>query len=111
MIRFTGWTWVDSAVAILIGLWVVPRTVTLLKASVNILLEGVPENVDLDKVKAALLDVPGVKSLHDLHVWAVTSGKTAMTVHLVRRAAEGRRRQPGWRRCGGAWRQTSASGR
>ncbi|MFL6699205.1 MAG: cation diffusion facilitator family transporter [Vitreoscilla sp.] len=83
IIKFTGWTWVDSAVAILIGLWVVPRTMTLLKSSINILLEGVPEDVDLEKVREALLGVPGVKSLHDLHVWSVTSGKTTLTVHLV----------------------------
>ena len=83
LIKFTGWSWVDSAVAILIGLWVVPRTVTLLKSSINILLEGVPEDIDLVKVKEALLSVPGVKGLHDLHVWSVTSGKTTLTVHLV----------------------------
>ena len=83
LIKFTGWSWVDSAVAVLIGLWVVPRTVTLLKSSINILLEGVPEDIDLAKVKEALLGVPGVKSLHDLHVWSVTSGKTTLTVHLV----------------------------
>jgi cobalt-zinc-cadmium efflux system protein len=85
LIKFTGWTWVDSAVAILIGLWVVPRTVTLLKSSVNVLLEGVPEEVDLAKVKAALLGVPGVKSLHDLHVWSVTSGKTTLVVHQIQK--------------------------
>lgn len=83
VIKFTGWTWVDSAVAILIGLWVLPRTVTLLKSSINILLEGVPEDVDMEKVKAMLLSIPGVKSLHDLHVWSVTSGKSTLTVHLV----------------------------
>jgi len=83
LIKFTGWSWVDSAVAVLIGLWVVPRTVTLLKSSINILLEGVPEEIDLAKVDAALLGVPGVASLHDLHVWSLTSGKTTLTVHLV----------------------------
>jgi cobalt-zinc-cadmium efflux system protein len=87
LIKFAGWSWVDSAVAVLIGLWVVPRTVTLLKSSINILLEGVPEDIDLAKVRAALLGVPGVKSLHDLHVWSVTSGKTTLTVHLVTEAA------------------------
>jgi cobalt-zinc-cadmium efflux system protein len=86
VLKVTGWSWVDSTVAILIGLWVVPRTWTLLKASVNILLEGVPEDVDMDKVKDALLAVPGVLSLHDLHVWSVTSGKSTLTVHLVTQA-------------------------
>jgi cobalt-zinc-cadmium efflux system protein len=83
IIKFTGWSWVDSLVAVGIGLWVVPRTWTLLKSSVNILLEGVPDDIDMEKVKAALLSVPGVASIHDLHVWSVTSGKTTLTVHMV----------------------------
>jgi len=83
VIRATGWVWVDSAVAILIGLWVLPRTWTLLKSSVNILLEGVPEGVDLGAVRAAFLAVPGVRSIHDLHVWALTSGQVSLTAHLV----------------------------
>lgn len=83
LIKFTGWSWVDSAVAVLIGLWVVPRTVTLLKSSIHVLLEGVPEDIDLAQVRETLLGVAGVKSLHDLHVWSVTSGKTTLTVHLV----------------------------
>lgn len=87
VIKFTGWSWVDSVVAVGIGLWVVPRTWTLLKSSVNVLLEGVPEDIDIEKVKATLLEVPGVTSLHDLHVWSVTSGKTTLTVHLVTHVA------------------------
>lgn len=83
ILKFTGWTWVDSVVAILIGLWVVPRTWTLLKSSINILLEGVPEDLKLNEVRKGLLAVPGVLSLHDLHVWSVTSGKSSLTVHLV----------------------------
>ncbi len=83
LIKLTGWAWVDSAVAILIGVWVVPRTMTLLKSSINILLEGVPENIDMAQVESTLRGMPGVKSFHDLHVWSVTSGKTTLTVHLV----------------------------
>ena len=86
VIRYTGWSWVDSLVAVLIGLWVLPRTWTLLKSSINILLEGVPEDVDLEKVSEALLSTPGVLSIHDLHVWAVTSGKTSLTAHVVHEA-------------------------
>ncbi|MGJ7509878.1 cation diffusion facilitator family transporter [Variovorax sp. GT1P44] len=83
IIKLTGWTWVDSAVAVLIGLWVLPRTWMLLKASLNILLEGVPEEIDIDELRRSLLEVPGVASIHDLHVWALTSGKASMTVHVV----------------------------
>lgn len=83
VIRFTGWAWVDSAIAVLIGLWVLPRTWILLKSSINILLEGVPEDIDLPSVEQALLTIPGVRSMHDLHVWSLTSGKASLTAHLV----------------------------
>ena len=83
IIRYTGWAWVDSVVAVGIGLWVLPRTWTLLKSSVNILLEGVPEEINIENVQTALQGVPGVKDIHDLHVWAVTTGKVSLTVHVV----------------------------
>ncbi len=83
IIRFTGWNWVDSAVAVGIGLWVLPRTWTLLKKSVNILLQGVPENVDIEALEAAILGVDGVKQVHDLHVWALTSGRNVLSAHVV----------------------------
>lgn len=83
IIRYTGWPWVDSAVAILIGLWVIPRTWTLLKESGNVLLEGAPDGLDLEIVYGELLRLPGVTDVHDLHVWSLTSGRVAMTAHLV----------------------------
>ena len=83
VIWFTGWNYIDSAIAVLIGLWVVPRTWMLLRESMNILLEGVPDGVDLPAIKNALLGLEGVESIHDLHVWAISSGKTSLSVHLV----------------------------
>lgn len=83
VIRFTGWNWVDTVIAVAIGLWVLPRTWVLLKETLNILLEGVPEGIDFPKLKQALLDVPGVKSVHELHVWAVSSAKTSLSAHVV----------------------------
>lgn len=83
IIRFTGWAWVDTAIAVAIGLWVLPRTWVLLKESMNILLEGVPEGMDIDKVKAAMQSVPGILSVHDFHLWALTSGKPSLTAHVV----------------------------
>ena len=83
VIQFTGAAWVDSLVAVLIGLWVVPRTWSLLKSTVNILLEGVPEEIEIEAVRETLAAVPGVLGLHDLHVWALSSGKVSLTVHLV----------------------------
>lgn len=83
VILFTGLTWVDPLVAVLIGLWVVPRTWMLFRASVNILLEGVPEGVDMGEIRAGILTVPGVCGVHDLHVWAVASRETSLSAHVV----------------------------
>lgn len=83
VIRFSGWVWVDTVVAVGIGLWVLPRTWVLLKESVNILLEGAPEGVDVEKVGQTIGALPGVTGVHDLHVWVLTSGKNALTAHVV----------------------------
>lgn len=83
IIMFTGWLWVDSMIAVAIGFWVLPRTWVLLRDSLNILLEGVPANVSLDKISADLQQLDGVAEVHDLHVWALTSGKSSLTAHLV----------------------------
>lgn len=83
LIRFTGLWQIDPILAVLIGLWVLPRTWTLLSASVNILLEGVPEGLEIQEIDEALAAVEGVQTVHDLHVWAITSGKNSLTAHLV----------------------------
>ncbi|BDP44705.1 cation efflux system protein (plasmid) [Deinococcus aetherius] len=83
LIRFTGLTWIDPVLGALIGLWVLPRTWTLLRASVNVLLEGVPEGLDLDVLRGDLAALPDVTEVHDLHVWSVTSGEHNLTAHLV----------------------------
>lgn len=83
IIRVTGWNWVDSAVAAGIGLWVLPRTWILLKEAVNILLQGVPKDIDVEALEAQLLAVKGIKEVHDLHVWSLTSGKNVLSLHVV----------------------------
>lgn len=79
----TGWVWVDSVIAVAIGLWVLPRTWVLLKDSLNILLEGVPAGIDLKAVAEAINQMPGIRDVHDLHVWAITSGAPSLTAHVV----------------------------
>src|SRR3546814_15276084 len=82
-IRFTGLTWSDPLVAVGIGLWVLPRTWILLRDTANVLLEGVPRGMSLGDVRAAIVDVPGVQDVHDLHVWSITSGSISCSVHIV----------------------------
>lgn len=83
IIYLTKWWWVDSIVAVGIGLWVLPRTWVLLKQSVHILLEGVPEGLQITEIKEALVQIDGVDSIHDLHVWSLTVNKVSLTAHLV----------------------------
>jgi cobalt-zinc-cadmium efflux system protein len=83
VIHFTGWAKADALVAAGIGLWVLPRTWTLLRESLNILLEGVPEGLKVDEIDSALGQVAGVRAVHELHVWALTSGRNSLTAHLV----------------------------
>lgn len=82
-IWLTGWTWVDAVVAVGIGLWVLPRAWALFTEATNILLEGVPQGLDLDKITAELRRVEGVLSVHDLHVWALTADSPSLSAHLV----------------------------
>ncbi|MDF1646205.1 MAG: cation diffusion facilitator family transporter [Legionellaceae bacterium] len=83
MIQFLGWHWVDSLIAILIGLWILPRTWALLKASMNILLEGVPDGIELKQLKNLVCALEGVQDIHELHVWAISSHKISLTAHIV----------------------------
>lgn len=83
IIRFTGWTIVDPILAVLIGLWVLPRTWVLLKEAGQVLMEGVPHGVDLDAVRAALEGHAGVRGVHDLHVWSLRSNQPILTAHIV----------------------------
>ncbi len=83
VIALTGWRWVDSLIAVAIGLWVLPRTWILLRDSINILLEGVPGGIDLAEIQGAIAEMKGIREVHDLHVWAITSGSTSLSAHVV----------------------------
>lgn len=91
IIRFTGWTWVDTAMAILIGLWVLPRTWILLRDTTHILLQGVPKGMNLADIRAAMNGVAGVSGVHDLHVWSVAGDDASLTAHIE--IAEGQNAQ------------------
>src|SRR5207249_779897 len=79
----TGWTLADPLASVAIALIIVPRTWGLLKQAVNVLLEGTPTHLDLAEIEAAIVRVPGVRRVHDLHVWTLTSGREAMSAHVI----------------------------
>lgn len=83
VIKFTGWLPADPIISIVLSLLILAGAWRLVRESVDILLEAVPAHVDLVAVKRDILAVPGVASVHDLHVWTVTSGMVAMSGHVV----------------------------
>lgn len=79
----TGWFYADPIISAGIGLFILPRTWMLLKDAVGVLLEGTPSDVNLASLRESIASVQGVASVHDLHVWSLTSGVNAMSVHTV----------------------------
>lgn len=82
-IKATGYNIADPIVAAAIGLWVLPRAWTLMKEAGNILIQGVPQGLDIEAVRRALLASPGVGAVHELHAWALGSKERVLTVHVV----------------------------
>ena len=83
IIRYTGWWVADPIVAVLIGLWVLPRTWMLLREAAQVLMQGVPAGMELDAVRRAMLAHPDVSAVHDLHAWALGSREPVLTAHIV----------------------------
>ena len=83
VIMFTGWTLADPIIGAGIGLFIVPRTWRLLKQAMHILMEGTPSHVNLEQLRASMLKIRGVMDVHDLHVWTITSGRDALSAHVV----------------------------
>lgn len=78
----TGWSAADSLISAVIGVFIVPRAWALLRSVVDVLLESTPRHIDMRQIEAAMRAVPGVESVHDLHVWSITSGFDAMSGHV-----------------------------
>ena len=83
-IKLTGWLWLDIVVAVGIGLWVLPRTWSLLKDTGQLLMQGVPAGIDLAAgAQRDRADARESPSAHDLHVWATAGDEVTLTVHVV----------------------------
>lgn len=83
IILLTGWSLADPLISVGIGLFILPRTWSLMKQAVHILMEAVPEEIRLEEVGRAMAAVEGVEEVHDLHVWALTSKKYALSAHVT----------------------------
>ena len=83
VIILTGWVYADPLVSALIGVLVLASSWTLLRDSVNILLERAPRGLDVEEVGRKMVEVEGVEEVHDLHVWEITSGFPALAAHVL----------------------------
>lgn len=79
----TGWYYADPLISAGIGLFILPRTWKLLTEAIGILLEGTPSDINLALLRQTVSTVPGVQSVHDLHVWSLTTGVNAASMHVV----------------------------
>jgi len=82
-IAATGWLWLDPAVSLLIAAIIFASSWSLLRDSLDLSMDAVPPNVDLPGVRQRLLEADWVLDIHDLHIWALSTTETALTVHLV----------------------------
>ncbi len=88
LILLTRWTWLDPVVSLAIGAIIVVGTWSLMRQSLDLALQAVPTGVDRAAVLAYLGALPGVREVHDLHIWGMSTTETALTAHLVRPEAE-----------------------
>ena len=80
----TGWTWLDPAGSLVIGVVIVVGTWSLLRDSLRLAMDAVPPGIDRGEVERALADLPGVEAVHDLHIWAMSTTEIALTAHLIK---------------------------
>lgn len=82
LLYITGWLWIDPLVGLIIGLVILKGTWTLFTDSFRLIIDGVPRTISWSQVSEFLLTKPGVKGIHDLHIWAISTKENAMSVHL-----------------------------
>ena len=76
------WNYADAIVSILVSLWIGRQAFAIVRSTVNVLMEGTPEGIDYKEVEEAILQIPGVKGVHDLHIWALSSRDRALSAHV-----------------------------
>jgi cobalt-zinc-cadmium efflux system protein len=87
-ILLSGWQWLDPVLSLLIAGVILAGTWGLLRDSVNLALDAVPAGIDRRAVEAYLQSLPGIKAVHDLHIWGLSTSETALTAHLVKAAPD-----------------------
>jgi cobalt-zinc-cadmium efflux system protein len=80
---FFEWYWADPVISVLVALLILKSAWGIISHTVHILMEGTPAGIDTQKVRASLESIPGVKNIHDLHIWTITSGMNSLSCHIL----------------------------
>lgn len=83
LIMFFGWSWADPLASVIVAALVLRSGYYVTKSALHVLMEGTPQNVDIDDVIQTIQNTKGIHSVHDLHVWSITSGLNALSCHAV----------------------------
>jgi cobalt-zinc-cadmium efflux system protein len=83
VIVYTGWTTIDPLLSIFIVLLILVSSLRILREALHTLMEGVPLHLDMDEIGRSLAEIPGVRAVHDLHIWSLSADRTALSAHLV----------------------------
>lgn len=83
LIIFFGWGWADPAASVIVAVLVLRSGYFVTKAAVHVLMEGTPQNVDVDDILETISKTKGIHGIHDLHIWSITSGMNALSCHAV----------------------------
>ena len=83
IIIYTNWFWMDAVLSIVVAFTILFSTWRLLKDSLRLSLDGVPENINVEEIKKIALEVAGIKDLHHLHIWAISTTENALTAHII----------------------------
>lgn len=82
IVYFLDWNYADAIISIVVSLWIGREAFAIVRSTVNVLMEGTPEGVDFAEVETAVLAVPGVRGVHDLHIWSISSSDLALSAHV-----------------------------
>jgi cobalt-zinc-cadmium efflux system protein len=82
LVYLTGWSYADPLVSILVSIWIAYQAARIIRSTVNVLMEGTPEGIELAEVERAILAVPDVEGIHDLHIWSLSSVALALSAHV-----------------------------
>lgn len=88
LILWRGWRWADPLFSVIISLLIVYNSWRIVKDAVNVLLEGAPSHINPAAVEQAIREVAGVRAIHDLHIWTITSDRHVLTAHIVVSSAD-----------------------